>query len=120
VRAAKHCPISILQAHGGGAIPGLALWTTERFVAVTSALAVDLPGSCSTAASCSRLVDENGPASSIGGRGRASTWQLQLSHRAVRASTDEQRTGYARGVWLSSKQLSGGATMCHGTLRMSA
>jgi hypothetical protein len=31
-------------------------------------------------------------------RGRASTWQLQLSHRAVKASTDEQRTGYARGV----------------------
>ena len=50
------------------------------------------------AASCSRLVDENGPASSTGGRGRASTWQLQLSHRAVRASTDEQRTGYALGV----------------------
>jgi hypothetical protein len=55
-------------------------------------------GSCSTAASCSRLVDENGPASSTEGRGQASTWQLQLSHWAVRASTDEQRTGYARGV----------------------
>ena len=55
-------------------------------------------GSCSTAASCSRLVDENGLASSTGGRGRASTWQLQLSYRAVRASTDEQRTGYALGV----------------------
>ena len=55
-------------------------------------------GSCSTAASCSRLVDENGPAPSTGGRGRASTWQLQLSHRPVRASTDEQRTGYALGV----------------------
>ena len=55
-------------------------------------------GSCSTAASCSRLVDENGPASSTGGRGQASTWQLQLSHWAVRASTDEQRTGYALGV----------------------
>ena len=55
-------------------------------------------GSCSTAASCSRLVDENGLASSTGGRGRASTWQLQLSHRAVRASTDEKRTGYAPGV----------------------
>ena len=53
-------------------------------------------GSCSTAASCSRLVDENGLASSTGGRRRASTWQLQLSHWAVRASTDEQRTGYAR------------------------
>ena len=34
-------------------------------------------GSCSTAASCSRLVDESGLAST-GGRGRASTWQLQL------------------------------------------
>ena len=42
------------------------------------------------------VVDENGLASSTGGRGRASTWQLQLSHWAVRASTDEQRTGYAR------------------------
>jgi hypothetical protein len=28
----------------------------------------------------------------------ASTWQLQLSHRAVRASSDEQRTGYELGV----------------------
>jgi hypothetical protein len=28
----------------------------------------------------------------------ASTWQLQLSHRAVRASSDEQRTGYGLGV----------------------
>jgi len=55
-------------------------------------------GSCSTAASCSRLVDDNGLASSTGGRGRASTWQLKLSYRAVRASTDEQRTGYALGV----------------------
>ena len=45
-------------------------------------------GSCSTAASCSRLVDENGPASSTGGRGQASTWQLQLSHWAVRSSYD--------------------------------
>jgi len=44
------------------------------------------------AASCSRLVDENGLAFSTGGRRRASTWQLQLSHWAVRASTDEQRT----------------------------
>jgi hypothetical protein len=34
---------SNLQAHGGGAIPGLALWTTERFVAVTSEPLVDLP-----------------------------------------------------------------------------
>ena len=45
---------------------------------------------------------------SSGGRGRASTWQLQLSvsHWAVRASTDEQRTGYALGVAkVSSKQL---------------
>ena len=39
----EHCPISILQAHGGDAIPGLALWTTERFVAVLSELAVELP-----------------------------------------------------------------------------
>ena len=45
-------------------------------------------GSCSTAASCSRLVDENGLASSTGGRRRASTWQLQLSHWAVRATYD--------------------------------
>jgi len=39
----EHCPISILQAHGGGAIPGFALWTTERFVAVSSEPLVDLP-----------------------------------------------------------------------------
>jgi hypothetical protein len=43
VRAAEHCPISILQAHGGGAIPGFALWTIDRFVAVSSALAVEQP-----------------------------------------------------------------------------
>jgi hypothetical protein len=45
-------------------------------------------GSCSTAASCSRLVDENGLASSTGGRRRASTWQLQLSHWACRVTYD--------------------------------
>ena len=45
-------------------------------------------GSCSTAASCSRLVDENGLASSTGGRRWASTRQLQLSHWAVRATYD--------------------------------
>ena len=39
----EHCPISILQAQGGGAIPGFALWTTERFVAVTALPFVDLP-----------------------------------------------------------------------------
>ena len=58
-----------------------------------------------------RLVDENGPAPSFetGGRGRASTWQLQLSHRAIRAaaSTDEQRTGYALGVAIVPTALSG-------------
>jgi hypothetical protein len=43
VRAAEHCPISILQAHGGGAIPRLALWTIDRFVRFLSELAVDLP-----------------------------------------------------------------------------
>ena len=43
MRAAEHCPISILQAHGGGAIPRLALWTTERFVRFSSAPAVELP-----------------------------------------------------------------------------
>jgi hypothetical protein len=42
-RAPDHCPISILQAHGGGAIPGFALWTIDRFVAVSSTLAVELP-----------------------------------------------------------------------------
>ena len=34
----------------------------------------------------SRLVDENGLASSTGGRRRASTWQLQLSHWACRVT----------------------------------
>jgi hypothetical protein len=55
-------------------------------------------GSCSTAASCSRLVDENGPAPSTGGRRRASTWQLQLSHCSLgrqshvrRCPADDQR-----------------------------
>jgi len=60
-------------------------------------------GSCSTAASCSRLVDENGPAPSTGGveGGLEAGIDLAasaLSHWAVRASTDEQRTGYALGV----------------------
>ena len=41
-----------------------------------------------TAASCSRLLDENGPAPSTGGRRRASTWQLQLSHWVLRATYD--------------------------------
>ena len=41
-RVPEHCPISILQAHGGGAIPRLALWT-KRFVRLLSALAVELP-----------------------------------------------------------------------------
>jgi hypothetical protein len=72
-------------------------------------------GSCSTAASCSRLVDENGPAPSTVGRRRASTWQLQLSHRAVRASTDEQRTGYALGVAIVPTLLNGWSyeARCH-------
>ena len=52
---------------------------------------------------------ERGLASSTGGRGQASTWQLQLSYRAVRASTDEQRTGYTRVEWLSSTH----GTKCH-------
>ena len=43
MRAAEHCPVSILQARGVGACPEVALWTTERFVAVTSTLAVELP-----------------------------------------------------------------------------
>ena len=45
------------------------------------------PLDCRCRRSCSRLVgrDENGPAPSAGGRGRAPTWQLQLPHRAVRA-----------------------------------
>ena len=43
LRAAEHCPVCILQARGGGAIPGFALSTIERFVAVTSIPAVELP-----------------------------------------------------------------------------
>ena len=39
----EHCPISILQAHGGGAIPGFALWTIDPFVAVSSEPAVEPP-----------------------------------------------------------------------------
>ena len=33
VCVAEHCPVSILQAHGGDATPRFALWTIERFVA---------------------------------------------------------------------------------------
>jgi hypothetical protein len=42
-----------------------------------------------------------------------STWQLQLSHRAIRAaaSTDEQRTGYALEVAIVPTALRGGPTM---------
>ena len=43
-RVPEHCPISTLQAHGGGAIPRLA-FESERFVAVLSELAVELPAS---------------------------------------------------------------------------
>ena len=35
-RVPEHCPISVLQAHGGGAIPRLALWTIDRFVRFSS------------------------------------------------------------------------------------
>ena len=41
MRAAEHCPVCILQAHGGDAIPGFAGWTIERFVAVTTPPAVE-------------------------------------------------------------------------------
>ena len=34
VRATARPPVCILQARGGGAIPEVALWTTERFVRV--------------------------------------------------------------------------------------
>ena len=43
MRAAEHCPVSILQARGVGACPEVALSTIERFVAVTNLLAVELP-----------------------------------------------------------------------------
>jgi hypothetical protein len=43
VRAAEHCPIYILQAHGGGAIPGFLLSKSERFVAITALPAVEQP-----------------------------------------------------------------------------
>ena len=43
MRAAEHCPVSILQVRGGDAIPRLALWAIERFVAVTSTPAVEPP-----------------------------------------------------------------------------
>ena len=43
VRATARLPISILQARGGGAFPEVALSTIERFVAVTSTPAVELP-----------------------------------------------------------------------------
>jgi hypothetical protein len=54
-------------------------------------------GSCSTAASCAAGWSTRTRARSFDRRQevearRASTWQLQLSQWAVRASTDEQRT----------------------------
>ena len=39
----EHCPVSILQAHGGDAIARVAGWTIERFVAITALLAVEQP-----------------------------------------------------------------------------
>ena len=43
MRAAEHCPVSILQARGGDAIPEVALWAIDRFVAVTVVPAVEPP-----------------------------------------------------------------------------
>ena len=43
MRAAEHCPVSILQARGGDAIPEVALWAIDRFVRLLSAPAVELP-----------------------------------------------------------------------------
>ena len=110
-----------------GIDPEIAL-SSRRWVILRSQVPdlVHGPRSRSTAASCSRLDvgrRERGPAPprlfdrtqdnrglslrgrvSRGGAGAgidlhlASTWQLQLSHRAVRASSDEQRTGYELGV----------------------
>ena len=42
-RVPEHCPVCILQAHGGDATPRFALWTINRFVAVTSQPLVELP-----------------------------------------------------------------------------
>jgi hypothetical protein len=74
-------------------------------------------GSCSTAASCSRLVDENGPAPSTGGRRRASTWQLQLSHCSLgrqshvrRCPADDQRRSGLRLGSFSARKTSQGVT----------
>ena len=44
-------------------------------------------------------------------------WQLQLSHPAVRGSTDEQRTGYARGVAIVHPPNNLPPTMCPRTPR---
>ena len=43
MRAAEQCPVWILQARGGGAIPEVALSTIERFVAITVGPLVKLP-----------------------------------------------------------------------------
>ena len=43
MRAAEHCPVSILQAHGGDAIPRFVMDDLERFVAITITPAVELP-----------------------------------------------------------------------------
>ena len=57
----EHCPISILQAHGGGAIPRRRVWTTERFVRFLSTLAVDLPVVCVCVCVCVFVLYCNTP-----------------------------------------------------------
>jgi hypothetical protein len=42
VRAAEHCPVCILQARGGGAIPGFALANDRTFLRLLTPLAVEL------------------------------------------------------------------------------
>jgi len=65
--------------------------------------------------SCSRLVDENGPAPSTGGRRRASTWQLQLSHTGPsepQLTSSGRASLRARSGYIVQTAQRRGATMC--------
>jgi hypothetical protein len=72
------------------------------------------PRSCSTAASCSRLVDENGPAPSTGGRRRASTWHSFSYHTGPsepRTTLPSRRPASIRLESFSVRKTSQGASM---------
>ena len=108
-----------VQAHGGGAIPRLALSKSERFVAVTSGPAVELPtATISKYPNTLSLSLSLGPLTLIGARSSVAEGQTARSRAApaggsrdgARAGTaarasPEQHVGFARescrrrGAW---------------------